>query len=157
MNNKDIISIITIIGGFSVIIAMGIYEEFQLNESLLNIILMAGLSIGGITGTMQYSKKREYDHAVQKLKNTEHSDRAKRNMTIQVLKQLEFLEQNLAEKIAARNRLDRWKKYRLPGLQWMIDRKIMGIARVQSDINRLREHICELQRKKKIYIILNEC
>lgn len=155
MEKKTLLSLCTVIGGFVVIITMGIFEDFQLNETLLNTILMAGLAMGGVTSAVKIKQKRNYTNATTlKSEWPEHSETAKRNYTAQVLAQLNFLEETLANKTAQRNRLERWRKYRLPGLQWMINRYIHDINKTQSDINELKRQILELQRKGDIFIII---
>lgn len=83
-----------------------------------------------------------------------YSDRSKRNMTNQMLAQLEFLEKNLEKKEKRLERSYRWKKYRLPGLGKMIKRQENGIIKVEGDIKIITDRILKLQKEEKIFTII---
>jgi len=83
-----------------------------------------------------------------------YSDRSKRNMTNQMLAQLEFLEKNLEKKQKRLERSYRWKKYRLPGLGLMIKRQENGIKKVKADIIDMNSKITKLQKEDKIFNII---
>ena len=82
------------------------------------------------------------------------SQRAMRNMTKQMIAQLEFLEKNLEKKANALQRTKRWLRYKLPGTRLMIKRQENGIEKVNTDIALITSRILKMQKEGKIFVII---
>jgi hypothetical protein len=84
----------------------------------------------------------------------EHSHRAKTNMTNQLKKQLEFLQQDLIHEKTALSKAKSYLKYNLPGTKIMISRHESGVNKTKDDIERLKIRILKRERNGECYTIL---
>ena len=81
-----------------------------------------------------------------------HSDRAKSNMTNQMMAQWLFLLQILEKK---QNRLQWTKRFSyLPGFNKVREQQLNGIRKINSDISIKKQEILQMQREDKIYQII---
>jgi len=85
---------------------------------------------------------------------TKSSDRAKRNFTKQLKLQLDFLQDNLAEKQKTLKKIQKYSRYRLPGYKHMLSKEISGITKVKNDISKLKMRIRKRQKLGQINKIL---
>ena len=88
-----------------------------------------------------------------------YSDRARKNMTRQVLSQLKFFENNLEKKQKRLDRTERWLGHRLysrlPGLKWTYKIQLKGVNKVKKDLVNHKKYINKLEKEGKINPIID--
>lgn len=86
--------------------------------------------------------------------NLQHSERAKKNMTLQIAGMLKFLQNDLKGEVRGLEKAKTFLKYNLPGTKQMIARHEAGVRKTKRDIAQITKRIKRLQREGKINKIL---
>ncbi len=82
------------------------------------------------------------------------SDRAKRNLTNQLKKQLEFYRDDLKHERAALEKAKSLLKYNLPGTKSMIAQHQRGVKKTLTDIENMKIRIRKRYKNGKIYKVI---
>ncbi len=86
--------------------------------------------------------------------NLQHSERAKKNTTSQIMGMLKFLQNDLKGEEKGLKKAKTFLKYDLPGTKQMIARHEAGVKKTKRDIVHITKRIKRLQKEGKINKIL---